>query len=222
MTIVNWAYFDRPLPQSLFNKAIGLLSSAEADHVKRFRHWGDVHARLLAHLLLFQGLTNYHIKLNSIEIKRNQYGRPYIEGGIDFNISHSKNMVACVLSDETTVGIDVEAIQDIDMTLMQTYFQNEWNEIINSPNPLQTFYHHWTRKEAVIKADGRGFAVQIEHVTTLNDKCNLGEQTYHLRSLDLNKKYMVHLASSKAIEAPNCINFTIRQLICAESLDFTS
>lgn len=37
----------------------------------------------------------------------NEYGKPYLDNGLYFNISHSKNVIVCVISDRE-VGIDIE------------------------------------------------------------------------------------------------------------------
>jgi len=219
MTIVNSLYFDSPLHPRLFDEYLRHLPLPEVIRIKRFHRWEDAHAGLFSYYLLLRGLRNYHIALKPDEFKRNHYGRPFIDGEVDFNISHSMNIVVCVLSDETTVGVDVEAIRDIDLSTIQQYFKNEWEEIKRSPNALRTFYFHWTRKEAVIKADGRGFGLPIQNLVTSNDTCIVDRQTYYLKTLDIqNVNYMAHMAFAKDIDSPTYYHLTIDQLLDTKPL----
>ena len=46
-------------------------------------------------------------------IVKDEYGRPYFSGSdVDFNLSHSANLAALVISDEGKVGVDVQKISD--------------------------------------------------------------------------------------------------------------
>ncbi len=79
---------------------------------------------------------------------------------LDFNISHSGNRVVCILSTQGRVGIDLEETGDIAIDDFQSQFTTaEWAAITGSSMPLQTFYHYWTAKESLIKADGKGLQI---------------------------------------------------------------
>lgn len=91
-----------------------------------------------------------------------------------FNLSHSENHVLVAISKSTPLGIDIEAIKLIpDMvSVAQRHFSSqEQKSLFQLPANRQTraFYRCWTRKEAIIKADGRGLAIPLDAFTvTLN------------------------------------------------------
>lgn len=53
------------------------------------------------------------------------------------------------------MGIDIEAVRDLQLSYFKKYFtQGEWNKIISKANPVnQTFY--FGQKKSVIKAEGK-------------------------------------------------------------------
>ncbi|MFM9878671.1 MAG: hypothetical protein ACKVOG_12615, partial [Rhodoglobus sp.] len=65
-----------------------------------------------------------------------------------------------------------------------------------SPDPLR----HWTRIEAVLKADGRGLRVDPREVSVTNDTAQLGDDQYLLFAPQLEPGWVVSVAV--AAEAP--------------------
>ena len=53
----------------------------------------------------------------------NQYGKPYVEGGLYFNVSHCANYVVLAIS-EQEVGIDIEGIKEKDMSSLKRIFND--------------------------------------------------------------------------------------------------
>ena len=45
---------------------------------------------------------------SSFNIATDSSGKPFIEGGPAFSVSHSRNIVTCVVADDGEVGIDLE------------------------------------------------------------------------------------------------------------------
>jgi 4'-phosphopantetheinyl transferase len=105
----------------------------------------------------------------SSDLSRLQYStehKPFLPAGPHFNISHSAGRVVCLLSEERRVGIDIEYIaDDIALEAFQWQFTaDEWLAISDAHNSKEQFYHFWTAKESVIKADGRGLAIPLGKV----------------------------------------------------------
>jgi 4'-phosphopantetheinyl transferase len=198
VTILNFVYYRQPLPTEVFNKKLSDLPSPIVDKISAFRKWQDAHASLFGLLLLRKGLAQFNIKLDPATITKTSFGRPMIGHDIDFNISHAGECVVCVISDDTVVGVDVEEVNNIDLTAFKSYFVREWPQIQSSVDRFKTFYQLWTQKEAVIKADGRGLSAPVETLTMIDTQCILGEHTYYLQELDLkNERYIAHLATRK-------------------------
>nr|WP_157264645.1 4'-phosphopantetheinyl transferase superfamily protein [Bacillus cereus] len=134
-------------------------------------HQADKHRSLLAELLIrFLIQNDLNIKNEQINIKIDQYGKPYLNSALDFhfNISHSGDWIVCVI-DKTCVGIDVQEILPIEfIDIVQNFFtKTDYTFITHGDvhNQLKRFYRIWALKESYIKADGRGLALPLESFT---------------------------------------------------------
>ena len=88
------------------------------------------------------------------EILRMDGGKPYIEGGPCFSVSHSGNLFACAVSSEN-VGIDIQHRRRVDTgSISGRYFTRE--EISRVEADSDWFFRIWARKEAFAKYTGRG------------------------------------------------------------------
>lgn len=99
------------------------------------------------------------------EIQTTDFGKPYLPGKLNFSISYSGNFAACAVSTVSQLGIDIEIIKDINFPEFSKYFNDsEWSRIIYSEDPQRSFFYFWTKKESVLKADGRGLSVDLRDV----------------------------------------------------------
>lgn len=101
------------------------------------------------------------------EVVLDAQGKPAFCGDTDlwFNLSHSGDSVALLLSDEGPVGCDIEVLRPRPhwQTLANAVFtQNEHDQLdlLAEDERLTAFWRIWTRKEAMVKQRG-GSAWQI-------------------------------------------------------------
>lgn len=86
----------------------------------------------------------------------NEHGKPYIADGPYFSISHCKQAVAVAVADRP-IGIDVENIRHAEAYLItRTMNAAEQKQIAEAEDQDRAFTSLWTRKEAVVKAQGVG------------------------------------------------------------------
>jgi 4'-phosphopantetheinyl transferase len=106
---------------------------------------------------------------SDIEIEAGKTGKPYLActPRLEFNVTHTRNAVAVALSDRP-IGVDVERIRQIDLSLARDIFSE--NELIwlnaDSQNRLCRFFELWTRKEAFVKCSGNGLTDDLKTVDT--------------------------------------------------------
>lgn len=127
-------------------------------------------------------------------------GKPVftLPNGFDFNISHSGNMVVCCLAKDSFVGIDLELNRPVNIEIYRNCFDSqEWQFITESETPGLTFLKLWVRKEAVIKADGRGIGIELSSFNCLKNKANVGLNTYFIENIDFESEYTCAIACSK-------------------------
>lgn len=84
------------------------------------------------------------------EIKKNEMGKPYLENGPYFNISHSDQFVVMAVS-EAEVGVDTEGIKERDMSSLHRIFNEAEAKMLNDH---ADFYFLWCAKESLIKCVG--------------------------------------------------------------------
>lgn len=180
----EWASMARSLPPQLREMALV------------FHRWEDRQASLLGKLLLTTCLRASGHDTNLIgTIQWDAYKRPFLAGSIDFNIAHSDGAVVCALVQNGRVGIDIEAIKPIDVADYKSVFTaREYGAIVQSPDPVTVFFELWTRKEAVIKADGRGFYVDPKTVDVSSNAVQLAGDVWRTEKLAIAEDYVCHLA----------------------------
>ena len=124
-----------------------------------------------------------------IRFRMGKNGKPYIENAnIEFSISHSGNIAMCAISDEP-VGIDIEYIRDVDISLAKKHFAPDEQLYVfeKKENAKLRFFEIWTRKEAYVKLLGKGISYFPEFSTMGN-----GNIETHIRN-----KYIVSVATHK-------------------------
>ena len=121
---------------------------------------------VLAYRLLKQGLREEYGIVGNPIFEYNEHGKPSIVGHpeIHFNLSHCKEAVVCVVSDQP-VGVDVESIREYRESLVRyTMNDEEIREIESAEDPASTFIRLWTMKEATLKLIGTGISNDIKTV----------------------------------------------------------
>ena len=88
----------------------------------------------------------------------NEHGKPYIVDGPYFSLSHCKEAIAVTISDKP-IGIDVESIRPAKEELIaRVMSEGERRELseLSGEQKDRMFTRLWTRKEAIVKAQGTG------------------------------------------------------------------
>ena len=143
------------------------LSPDEQDRANRYRFLKDRHSYVIARGMLRKILGSY-LKLlpGNIRFNYNRYGKPFLDdrnSGLRFNVSHSQRIALIAITLGQDVGIDIEyKNHDFDfMHAARVVFSAEEYSRLTALSPAarwEAFFRGWTRKEAVLKAIGGGFA----------------------------------------------------------------
>jgi len=136
---------------SLMNK----LPIIDQQKINLLTKTSDKHERILGRILLSQLLKNkYCLDYNKLNIKYNQYGKPYLDE-ISFNISHSHDYVIVAAADNN-IGVDIEKIRKVNLSIMKVFCtDSEIKYIDNSNNKYLAFWTIYTLKEAYFKMLGK-------------------------------------------------------------------
>ena len=146
--------------------ALKEISEQRREQALKFKHEQGRRLCVLAYLLLKQGLREaYGITENPV-FDYNEHGKPAIVGHpeIFFNLSHCKEAVVCVISDQP-IGVDVESIREYKENLVRyTMNDEEISQITAADNPAVAFIRLWTMKEATMKLIGTGISNDMKTV----------------------------------------------------------
>ena len=165
-------------------RMLPLVSAQRREQALRYKHTLGQFCCLKSWLMLI-GLEDDGIRGLEGEWKYNEHGKPYIEGGPYFSISHCKEGIAVAINDQP-IGIDIEAIRHADQDLIaRTMNEQEQKQIHND----RDFTRLWTQKEAILKMKGTG----IESFEQLQ---NLDPKKYDLQTIE-NEKYIYTIAYGK-------------------------
>ncbi len=153
----------------------GLLSKEELARAQRFKNSID-RQRYVVRQGILRGLLSQYLSCdpNEVEICRDGNGKPYLSArmnpdNLQFSESDSDNMAAFAFTRSSRLGVDIEKIREFpDMLeiVNQHFTQREKNEILSCPEDqrLILFYRFWTRKEAVLKAEGEGLLKALNSI----------------------------------------------------------
>ena len=146
------------------------LAPEELDRAARFRF-----ERLQRHFIAGRGflrdvLARYlPAKPEELRFSYNEYGKPSLADGqsLQFNMSHSHEVGLVAVTRAAAVGVDVEHIRAdfASDEIARRFFSRLEVERFNSLPPdeqVAAFFRCWSRKEAYIKAIGKGLSQPLD------------------------------------------------------------
>ncbi|MGB8192529.1 MAG: 4'-phosphopantetheinyl transferase superfamily protein, partial [Chitinophagaceae bacterium] len=96
------------------------------------------------------------------------------------------------------IGVDIEEIRSIDFEGFKKFMTDEELAVIeNNENPLAGFYELWTKKEAVIKAEGKGLSIPLKDIKIENNIARSPYGTWYLHKIEIDPNYPAYLADKK-------------------------
>lgn len=159
-------------------RAVALLNTDERERFARIGAPADRRDYAAAHALLRQMLTDTepNIAPDAWRFERTAHGKPYLSpllagaSPIRFSLSHTSGLVACAVSRDAEVGIDVEGnarIVDVDLMMRAVCSSGEQMQLSDVVPSARTeyFLDLWTLKEAYMKARGIGIPAALDQVS---------------------------------------------------------
>jgi 4'-phosphopantetheinyl transferase len=192
---VYYTFIEGPIPAQTFDRHLQRLPLDQQLKNARLRRWQDKHAHLYTRLQLMEGLNSFGVNLGLDSVQYDENNRPHIPGSVDFNISHAEGVAICALGKEMRIGVDVERHSIIDLSDYRISMNDQqWAAIAGAEDPPLSFLRLWTKKEAVVKADGRGIRVPLETVYIENGVGIIEDVRWPLFELNVNPSYHAWLA----------------------------
>jgi len=194
------------------------LQPSEKERIHKFFKKKDSEIFLISRYLLRNILAGYtNVKPAEIIIETSSFGRPRLKypevKNFDFNISHSGDWVVIALDRNCPVGVDVEKIKPIDISIAKDYFAKQELEYLyaDKRTELENFYKIWTLKESFVKAIGEGmscplksFHFELRNKEKINIKIKKRNMEWYFKMYNIDPGYQLSLCSNSK-ELPNNI-----------------
>jgi 4'-phosphopantetheinyl transferase len=162
------------LDEDTISAALNQLSLEERARQARFRFARDRRDFAVAHALLRRALSaQFQLPPDEWTFVSGTHGKPLLDASLaarthlSFNLAHTDGLVACIVTRDQDVGIDVEAIdRHTDaLELARRHFSPvEIADIEQCPEGARQirFIEIWTLKEAYVKAVGDGLSCPLD------------------------------------------------------------
>jgi 4'-phosphopantetheinyl transferase len=149
------------------------LTEEEVVRASRFAFERERHHFIVARGVLRAILSRYlRVDPGYLRFDTNAYGKPSLalprgELRLNFNLAHSHELALYVFTYAGEVGIDVEYMRaDFDFEELATSSFSPYEQSIFRALPeaakQQAIFRCWTRKEAYIKAKGKGLSIPLD------------------------------------------------------------
>lgn len=224
---------------SLWPRYDALLSGEERARQARFRFAKDQRRFLVTRALVRTVLSRYAaVRPEDWAFSAGARGRPAISAptpaaALQFNISHSSDLVMLGVTSDGALGVDAESIvaREADIQGLGRYFApQESAALLALPAAARRrrFFELWTLKESYIKARGLGLAIALdtfrfeltgERGLTLHMRPELADspRRWRLWQLDLRCGYVAAVCAARIGEDPP--RLTLREIVPLERED---
>lgn|SRR3990167_10062168 len=189
-------------------KYLSFLNQDEILRANRF-HFSIHRQRFIAARGILRKLLGKYLNLEpqKIEFTYGPHNKPFLHFPssmlLQFNLAHSDEMAIFAFTKHHAIGIDIEKIEDKNHdALARRFFSDAENQyLIQLPHDerIRYFYYLWSRKEALIKAVGKGLSIPLSSFSVISsntERFTLENKSWHLESIAVNP----HYAAAFAIE----------------------
>ncbi|MBO7486500.1 MAG: 4'-phosphopantetheinyl transferase superfamily protein [Spirochaetaceae bacterium] len=198
--------------EKLFAECFELMSEKRKQTINQYKAEKDRMRSLGAGMLLNLALAETYPEVPlPPELDFQKDGKPLLTGFdyIHFNLSHSGTYAVCAL-DDSAIGIDIERIKPAKAGIAARFFSAEETEFLKTiPNEDQkAFFVVWTRKEAFLKALGKGLRMDLRSFSVCKKDCGVQEifevlqegrsSGWFCTSMEFGENYIISTCSQNA------------------------
>jgi 4'-phosphopantetheinyl transferase len=104
-------------------------------------------------------------------------GKPFLfdHPELQFNLSHAENVLLVGVTRERPLGVDIEPVPPASLVDATSHIalsrpERQVMEMLSGQARREGFARLWTRKEAYLKADGRGIWLELDRIDVATDQ----------------------------------------------------
>lgn len=180
-----------------WERIVQILPADEIKTALKFVYKEDAKRSLCGKLLrrwMLQYRHESHTLWNEMQFDVTLYGKPFLKHppnskGLNFNISHHGEWVACGYEEGSSIGIDIVCYNDFISQSLPEIFNmfnkqlslNEWNNVYSfkdKTTQLQKFLQLWCLKESYLKATGFGI---YKDLNSLDFQINIDSFSFEMQ-----------------------------------------
>jgi 4'-phosphopantetheinyl transferase len=193
------------VPPETVARLYATLAVDERHRSARLRFRRDRRRFIVAHGVLREILGHYlQTEPGRISYVTQAFGKPELGPAFDgwpkFNLSHSAGLALIAIAAESEIGVDLEYVRwQLDYAALARHFFSdaEVGRLSTLPDYryVEAFLACWTKKEAYVKARGRGLAMPLKSFTVpLTTDPAQGPGTLHVASNDVDRamRWSIH------------------------------
>ena len=176
-----------------YSEAWSILSEEEKHRAQSFRL--DLHSAryMQCYGALRRILAAYlNVAPDTIVFFKTDYGKPYIDGRIRFNLSHSEGRALLGIIGDRELGVDVELVRPVSdaADIASRYFcptEARFLSDLSRERLDREFLRMWTVKEAIAKCNGDGLNSPLDKLPALDET---SKSPYSITPLDFLDEYV--------------------------------
>ena len=204
-----------------------LLSADESARAARFYFERDRRHYTVGRGVL-RILAGHYLGLEpaAVTFQYGSHGKPYVDSGLSFNLSHSHGLALYAFARQGELGIDVERLNpefSAEEIAANFFTPGEVAAIRAEPENrrYERFFDFWTRKEAYIKAQAKGLSIPLNEFEVLDRDAI---ESWAVYALDPGPGFAAALVTAARPGRIRCFDWDSRFGLYADpkSGDFTS
>lgn len=205
-----WRLFLPDFIQETLNLS-KLLNRDELDRAERFHFPIHQERFTITRGLLRKTLSLYTgISPETLIFHYGEHGKPFLANNdtdLRFNVSHSHDMAVFAFTVHKEIGVDVEKTEaSFKESVAKRFFSpDEYTELMQLPETerVVAFYKIWSRKEALIKALGKGLYTPLDSFTVSSQKDSQSvlchAEHYLVKHLEIDANYQAAFAITEPV-----------------------
>jgi 4'-phosphopantetheinyl transferase len=183
------------------NRGIILLSQDERERADRFHSSLD-RDRFIAGRSLLRTILSFYTNMAAEKIifSYTDKQKPFLDHqSLQFNVSHSEDMIIIALTLNHDIGIDIEKVNpDYKESVAQRFFSPSENATLLNLIPEKRaafFYRIWASREALVKATGKGIS-SFDSAKELS----IDNQEWSLHPLEISPDFQAAVATNQVVK----------------------
>lgn len=190
-----------------------VLSQDECERADRF-HFPIHRKRFIAARSMLRHILGLYLNAlpEDIVFAYTEHEKPYLSTPnntqLQFNLAHSHDIAVYAFTLNQAIGVDIEKVKaSYDDAVAKRFFSPKENaELVQLSRDAQIdgFYRIWSRKEALIKATGKGLIIPLSSFSVsasdISEVITLEDENWSLIPLSIEAGYQSALASNQNIK----------------------